>query len=92
MTPETTGAQQALRVTMEEYGLTTKFALACNQSTKVIEAIQSRCAMLGFGGRPKIQDGRHGFGDCHRSLSKITSCAKIDGQVHVVYSDLDLLP
>jgi len=33
----TTSAQQALRVIMEQYALTTKFALACNNSTKVIE-------------------------------------------------------
>ncbi|CAD7925227.1 unnamed protein product [Amoebophrya sp. A25] len=45
----TTSAQQALRVIMEEYALHTKFALACNISTKVIEAIQSRCAILRFG-------------------------------------------
>jgi DNA polymerase III delta prime subunit len=31
----TTGAQQALRRTMELYSNTTRFALACNTSTKV---------------------------------------------------------
>lgn len=44
----TTGAQQALRRTMELYANTTRFALACNQSNKIIEPIQSRCAILRY--------------------------------------------
>src|SRR5271154_3668296 len=44
----TAGAQQALRRTMEIYAGTTRFALACNQSNKIIEAIQSRCAILRY--------------------------------------------
>lgn len=45
----TDGAQQALRRTMEIYSHTTRFALACNTSERIIEPIQSRCAMLRYG-------------------------------------------
>ncbi|OWR45752.1 replication factor C subunit 2 [Danaus plexippus plexippus] len=44
----TDGAQQALRRTMELYSSTTRFALAANNSEKIIEPIQSRCAVLRY--------------------------------------------
>jgi len=44
----TESAQQALRMVMTEFSSTTRFALACNDSTKLIEPIQSRCAIIRF--------------------------------------------
>ena len=44
----TQSAQQALRVIMSDFSNTTRFALACNDSTKIIEPIQSRCSILRF--------------------------------------------
>jgi replication factor C subunit 2/4 len=44
----TTSAQQALRMVMTEFSSSTRFALACNDSSKLIEPIQSRCAIVRF--------------------------------------------
>ena len=45
----TSSAQASMRVTISDYSNTTRFILACNDSSKIIEAIQSRCTVLRFG-------------------------------------------
>ena len=41
-------AQQALRRTMEKYSSSCRFILACNEISKVIDPIQSRCVIFKF--------------------------------------------
>ena len=67
----TTGAQQALRRTMEIYSGTTRFALACNQSSKLIEPIQSRCAIVRFS---KLSD--------QELLARVLVVAAAEGVAH----------
>ena len=71
----TSGAQQALRRTMEIYSSTTRFALACNMSSKIIEPIQSRCAILRY---TKLSDS-----ELLKRLLEICEAEKVSFYIHI---------
>src|ERR1700761_3589940 len=78
----TAGAQQALRRTMEIYSSTTRFAFACNQSNKIIEPLQSRCAILRYS---RLTDGQ-----VLKRLQQICEAEKVqtseDGLAALIFS------
>jgi replication factor C small subunit len=54
-------AQQALRRTMENYTSSCRFILSCNYASKIIDPIQSRCAVFKF--KPLSQEHIEGILD-----------------------------
>lgn len=79
----TEGAQQALRRTMELYSQTTRFALACNTSEKIIPPIQSRCAVVRFG---KLSDAQILAKLNSVCISESVSMSNFSGSKKFIYS------
>lgn len=80
-------AQAALRRTMERYSRTCRFVLSCNYSSKIIDPIQSRCAVFRF--RPLRPE------DVRKNLQKIAEMElldidddALDALVHVSQGDM----
>ncbi len=77
----TKDAQHAMRRTMERNTGTCRFILSCNYSSKIIEPIQSRCAVFRF--RPILDD------DIKARIKKIASSEKLkiteDGLDAIIY-------
>lgn len=83
----TNDAQAALRRTMERYSRICRFVLSCNFSSKIIEPIQSRCAVFRF--RPIKEE------DIKKYLLLIAKAEKVDvtdeamdALVHVAGGDM----
>jgi len=83
----TSDAQAALRRTMEKFSRICRFVLSCNYSSKIIDPIQSRCAVFRF--RPLTSE------DVREYLMKIIKNegisiddAALEGLVHVAKGDL----
>ena len=83
----TSDAQAALRRTMENYSKICRFILSCNYSSKIIDPIQSRCAVFRF--KPLSKDDVKGF------LMRIVTNENVkiddealDALVHVARGDM----
>jgi len=83
----TSDAQAALRRTMERYSRICRFILSCNYASKIIDPIQSRCAIFRFS--PLSHD------DLCENLERIVGLEGVDieedaleGLIHVARGDL----
>lgn len=77
----TADAQAALRRTMEMYSKSCRFILSCNYVSRIIEPIQSRCAVFKFRPVPKEAMKRRLTEICEKEGVKITE----DGLEALIY-------
>ena len=83
----TSAAQQALRRTMEKFTRSTRFILICNYSSKIIEPIQSRCAVFRF--KPlKEADIAHRIKSICKKEDKIIDESGLNAILYVSNGDL----
>ncbi len=68
----TADAQAALRRTMEMYSKSCRFILSCNYVSRIIEPIQSRCAVFRFRPVPKEAMKKRLLEICKKEMVKIT--------------------
>src|SRR5213594_644567 len=80
-------AQHALRRTMEKYTDTCRFVLCCNYSGRIIEPIQSRCALFRFTPLPESKIVEHLHGLAKREGLKVTDSG-LKSVVEVAEGDL----
>ena len=75
-------AQQALRRTMENYTATCRFILSCNYASKIIDPIQSRCAVFKF--KPLKKEDMLGIVKEIAKNEKITLVKEAEEALYVV--------
>ena len=83
----TQDAQAALRRTMEKYSAICRFIISCNYSSKIIEPIQSRCAVFRF--RPLRAEDVKNYLLAIAKIEKIEiTDDAVDALVHVANGDM----
>ncbi|QQG39399.1 MAG: replication factor C small subunit [Candidatus Aenigmatarchaeota archaeon] len=84
LTPE---AQQALRRTMENYTNTTRFILSANYSSRIIDPIQSRCAVFRFS-RLKAGEAKEMLEHISKTEGVRISTEGLDAIMHITEGDM----
>ncbi|AIZ56541.1 replication factor C small subunit [Candidatus Methanoplasma termitum] len=83
----TSDAQAALRRTMEKFSKVCRFVFSCNYSSKIIDPIQSRCAVFRFSPLQKEDIENYLKKIVEKEKVKIDSDA-LEGLVHVARGDM----
>ena len=83
----TSDAQAALRRTMEKYARTCRFILSCNYASRIIDPIQSRCAVFRFTPLSK-EDIAEYLGKIIKNENVDIEPDALEGLIHVARGDL----